>query len=112
MRRSSAILSQKAHPKTKLLTICEETFSFKIQVNKTCAPVFFNQNTVSERIFTANKEDSLDEPTEIVKDRLNQITNSLKHKAIKNFSKKTSSKKSVTYTTTLAKTNEEEISKM
>ena len=69
--------------------------------------IFYNQNGISECIFQTNKEQSLDEPIEIVKDRLNPTTNSSTHSKANKFSEETSSVKNITENTTLIRTNEE-----
>ena len=61
----------------------------------------------SECIFATNKEQSLDEPSEIAEDQLDPTTNSYTHSKINKFSEETSSKKKVTENATLMKAKEE-----
>ena len=68
--------------------------------------ISYNQNEGSECIFTINKEQSLDEPSEIAEDQLDPTTNSYTHSKINKFSEETSKKK-VTENATLIKAKEE-----
>ena len=61
----------------------------------------------SECIFATNKEQSLDEPSEIAEDQLDPTTNSYTHSKINKFSEETSSKKKVTENATMMKAKEE-----
>lgn len=73
-----------------------EDFSWvnKVSKQKLQHPdIFRNKTATSECIFTTNKAQSLDKPTEIVKDQLNPVTDSSTHSKINKFSEETLSTK-------------------
>ena len=53
--------------------------------------IFYNQNATPECILTTNTTQSLDEPTQTIKDQLNPTNNSFKHNKIIEFKRETSS---------------------
>ena len=76
------------------------------QKNMRYPGIFCNINVGSDCVFTTNNEHSLDEPVELVKDQLNQTTNSYRYNKVDKFSKETS-KKNATDKATLIRTNKE-----